>query len=89
MKPASMGYPAAVANGLDFAMDPLRVAERVLVIDGCSENCARPAMEKVGASSFDHILLSDLGMEKAHTRVDQEHIAHAYERAEMILADGK
>lgn len=89
MKLASMGCLAAVANGLDFAMDPIKVAERIIVIDGCPENCAGLTMEKAGAPSFDHILLSDLGMEKGHTKVDQEHIARAYERAEMILGNGK
>lgn len=85
MKLASMGCLAAVANGLDFAMDPIRVAERIIVIDGCPENCARLTMKKAGAPSFEHILLSDLGMEKGHTKVDHEHIARVYECAQSIL----
>jgi len=40
MKLASMGCLAAVANGLDFARDPVKVAERIIVIDGCPGNCA-------------------------------------------------
>lgn len=89
MKLASMGCLAAVANGLDFAVDPIKVAECIIVIDGCPENCARITMEKAGALSFDHILLSELGMEKGHTKVDQEHIARVYERAETVLRNGK
>lgn len=84
-----MGCLTAVANGLDFAMDSIKIAERVLVIDGCSENCARLATMKAGASSFDHILLSDLGTGKGNTKVDREYIARAYERTEMIVAEGK
>ncbi len=87
MKLASMGCLAAVANGLDFAMDPIKVAEHIIVIDGCPENCARLIMEKAGAPSIDHILLSELGMEKGHTKVNQEHIAQVYDRAEMILSN--
>jgi len=87
MKLASMGCLAAVANGLDFAKDPVNEAERIIVIDGCPENCARLAMEKAGALPFDHILLSELGMEKGHTKVDQEHVARVYDRARTILSN--
>lgn len=86
MKLASMGCLAAVANGLDFAMDPIKAAERIIVIDGCPENCAKLIMEKAGVSSFDHVLLSELGMEKGHTKVDQGNIARVYDRAAEILS---
>ena len=86
MKLASMGCLAAVANGLDFAMEPSRAAERIIVIDGCPENCAKLTMEKAGVASFDHVLLSELGLEKGHTKVDQDHIARVYTRVETILS---
>ncbi len=85
MKLASMGCLAAVANDLGFAMDPIKSAERIIVIDGCPENCAKLTMEKAGVSSYDHIQLFELGMEKGHTKVDQEHIARVYDRAETLL----
>lgn len=85
MKLASMGCLAAVANGLDFAMDPVKVADRIIVIDGCPEKCAKQTMEKAGITSYDYILLSELGMEKGHTKVNQDHIARVYDRAETIL----
>lgn len=88
MKLASMGCLAAVANGLEFAMEPIKVAERIIVIDGCPESCARLTMEKAGALSFDHILLSDLNMEKEHTKVNQENMVRVYERAVTILDNG-
>lgn len=87
MKPASMGCLCADANGLGFAMDPVKVAERIIAIDACSENCARLTMEQAGVSSYDHILLSALGLEKGHTKVNQEHIAQVYDRAETILSN--
>ncbi len=87
MKLASMGCLAAVANGLDFAMDPVKAAERIIVIDGCPENCAKLTLEKAGVSSFDHILLSDLDMEKGHTKVDQKHVARIFESADTILGN--
>ena len=87
MKLASMGCLVAVANGLDFAMDPVKAAERIIVIDGCPENCAKIIMEKAGVTSYDYIQLAELGMEKGHTKVEQENIARAYDRAEAILSD--
>ncbi len=89
MRLASMGCLAAVANGIDFAMDPIKAAERIIVIDGCPENCAKSAMEKAKVTLFDHVSLSELGMEKGRTKVDQEHITRAYEHAEKLLASEK
>ncbi len=89
MKLASMGCLGAVANGLEFAMDPIKVAERIIIIDGCPENCARLTMEKAGVLSFSHILLSKLGMEKGQTKVDQKHIRCVYDLAESLLGNGK
>lgn len=89
MKLASMGCLSAVANGFDFAVEPLKEAERIIVIDDCPENCARLTMEKAGVSDFDHVLISEPGMEKGHTRVDQKHIAKVYECADQILGDMK
>lgn len=87
MKLASMGCLVAVANGLDFAVDPVKVAERIIVIDGCLENCAKMIMEKAGVTSYDYIQLAELGMEKGRTTVDQGHITQAFSRAETILSD--
>ncbi len=88
IKLASMGCLAAVANKLDFSTDPVKAAERIIVIDGCSENCAKLTMEKAGVSAFDHVLVSELGMEKGHTKVNQEHITKVYKRSEEILKGG-
>lgn len=85
MKLASMGCLAAVSNGFAFATDPILAAERVIVIDGCPENCAKQVMQKAGVQSFGHILLSDLGMEKGHTKVDHDHITRVYARAQDLL----
>jgi uncharacterized metal-binding protein len=87
MKLASMGCLAAVANKLDFAMDPIRAAERIIVIDGCPENCAKLIMQKANVLSFDHVLLSEIGMEKGHTKVEQENITRAYDQAAKILRE--
>jgi uncharacterized metal-binding protein len=87
LKLASMGCLVAVANGLAFAMDPVKAAERIVVIDGCPENCAKMIMERAGVTSYDHIQLAELSMEKGHTSVDQEHITQAFSRAETILSD--
>lgn len=87
MKLASMGCLAAVANGLGFAIDPVKAADRIIVIDGCPENCAKLTMEKAGVLSYDYILLSELSMEKGHTNVNQEHVAQVYDRAATTLSN--
>ncbi len=85
MKLASMGCLAAVNNQFDFAMDPIKAAENVIVVDGCPENCAKSTMEKAGVQTFHHILLSEMGLEKGKSKVDQTNIARIYEKARIYL----
>lgn len=85
MKLASMGCLAAVANELDFAMDPVQAAERIIIIDGCPENCARKTFENADIAGYEHISLSELGLEKGHSKVNQKHVALIYDKVHRLL----
>lgn len=86
-KVASMGCLAAINNQLGFVMDSVKTASKIVAIDGCSENCVKLTLEKAGVVNFHQILLSDLGMEKGHSLVNQKHIEMVYNEAQRILGD--
>ena len=52
-------------------------AAKILAIDGCPQNCARKSLEQGGFRKYEHLQLSDLGMEKGKTPPTPEVIAKA------------
>ncbi len=49
-------------------MATTRSAAKILVIDGCSQNCAQQALEQAGFTSYAHLKLADLGAAVAPAR---------------------
>jgi len=58
---------AGVGAGISGFVVSARDADRLLVLDGCRVGCARKCVEKAGISKFDHIIVTDLGVEKIHS----------------------
>ena len=42
-------------------------AARILAIDGCPSNCVKNSLEQAGFDTFEHLQLTDLGLEKGKT----------------------
>lgn len=63
-----------------------KAAGKVLAIDGCSLDCARRTLERVGIAVSAHVRMSDLGMEKGRTPVDEVNIAAVAARGREALA---
>ncbi|NQU81705.1 MAG: hypothetical protein HQ543_09325, partial [Bacteroidetes bacterium] len=55
-----------------------------LVIDGCSEDCAKKIMEQKGISDYNYLRITDLGYEKGKTPIDQKTVMAIYEKAELL-----
>src|SRR5512139_1435186 len=60
---------AGIGGRVEGIMANTKAATKVLVIDGCSEECARKTMELGGFKNFAHLKLADMGFEKGETRV--------------------
>jgi uncharacterized metal-binding protein len=61
-------YCLAGIGALDDVMTAnTRGAEKLLVIDGCPTACARKTVENAGITGFQHLVVSELGIEKKHT----------------------
>jgi uncharacterized metal-binding protein len=60
---------AGIGGRVDGIMTNTRGAARVLVIDGCPQECARKTMELAGFRDFQHLKLAEMGFKKGETPV--------------------
>jgi uncharacterized metal-binding protein len=58
----------------------------LLAIDGCALDCAKKTLEKAGLSDVAHIRITDLGMLKGKTLINQERIKIVKNKARSILS---
>ena len=68
-------------------MATTQAASAVLAIDGCPLDCARKTLEEAGFSQFEHVRLSDLGMEKGKAPATEERVEQVVGQARARLAD--
>jgi uncharacterized metal-binding protein len=77
---------AGIGGRVEGIMANTKAAARVLVIDGCKEECARKTMELAGFTSFAHLKLADMGFEKGETRVTAARIREVASKGAELLA---
>ena len=77
---------AGIGGRVEPIMANVRAAVKVLVIDGCSQECARKTMELAGFSGFQHLKLEELGCRKGETPVTLERIRAVADRGAALLA---
>ena len=80
---------AGIGGRVEGILRNTKAAAKVLVIDGCKEECARKTMELAGFSGFTHLQLErDLGLEKGATRVTAARIRQVADRGTALLDAG-
>jgi len=78
---------AGIGGRVEGILANTRSAAKVLVIDGCKEECARKTMELAGFSGFAHLQLErDFRFEKGATRVTAARIRQVADRGADLLA---
>ena len=78
---------AGIGGRVEGIMANTKAAAKVLVIDGCKEECARKTMELAGICGFAHLQLErDLRFEKGATRVTAARIREVADRGAELLA---
>lgn len=63
---------AGVGGRVSGIMETTKSAAAILAIDGCPLDCARKTLEGAGFNEFEHVRLSDLGMEKGKSPLSDE-----------------
>jgi uncharacterized metal-binding protein len=77
---------AGVGGRVGNIMVSTRAAGKILAIDGCPHDCAKNTLEQAGFADFEHIRLSDIGLEKGESPVTEERIEQvALEGASVLL----
>ncbi|MDR2980798.1 MAG: putative zinc-binding protein [Puniceicoccales bacterium] len=75
------GINAEMASAIQAAQN----ADFVLLIDGCSNNCAKKCMENKKIPVHAHLCLTDLGFVKGRTPQPEEVLARVCNAAERLL----
>lgn len=74
-----------VGGGVDGIMKNTESASKILAIDGCELECVKNCLQQAGFMEFEHLRVSDMGMEKGKTTVSDENVATVAERAAVLL----
>jgi uncharacterized metal-binding protein len=77
---------AGIGGRVEGIMANTKEAARVLVIDGCEQECARKTLELAGFKDFQHLRLADMGFEKGKTRVTAARIREVAGKGAELLA---
>ena len=77
---------AGIGGRVSSIMATTKAAACILVIDGCPLDCARGSLLKAGFTQFEHLRLSDVGMEKGSTPPTGEMVSQAAENGWELLS---
>jgi uncharacterized metal-binding protein len=62
----SMGCLVGLSAHVPIMVQNAKAANRLLVIDGCGVRCGKKALEHVGLSNYDSVVLTDLEVKKTY-----------------------
>jgi uncharacterized metal-binding protein len=77
---------AGIGGRVDGIVANTRAAARVLVIDGCPQECARKTMELAGFKDFRHLKLAEMGFKKGETLLTPARIREVVAKGAALLA---
>ncbi len=76
---------AAIGAGLQNFIEQTKCASKVLVIDGCPVDCAKKLLNKNGIDIFEHIRITDSGLEKGRSPATNDNIEKIATQGRSIL----
>jgi len=80
-----MACLAGIGGGVSGMIESAKAASKVLVIDGCPVDCGKKSMEKAGVSNFDYIRVTDLGLIKGKSPVNDKNIETVAQKGREVL----
>lgn len=80
---------AGIGGRVSGIMATTESAGNILVIDGCPIECAKKTLKQAGFENVTHLRLSDIGLEKGKSAVNQENIDKVFKEAVSKLTCGK
>ncbi len=76
---------AGIGGRVDAIMANTRAAAKILVIDGCSQECARKTMELAGFKQFEHLKLESMGFKKGETPLTPARIREVADKGSEMM----
>jgi uncharacterized metal-binding protein len=76
---------AGIGGRVEAIMANTKAAARVLVIDGCEQECARKTMELAGFKGFQHLKLAEMGFKKGEAPVTPASIREVADKGAELL----
>ena len=76
---------AGVGGRVSSIMKTTESASKILAIDGCELDCTKALLNQAGFTSFEHLRITNLGMQKGKTDVTEQNIAKVAEQVATIL----
>jgi uncharacterized metal-binding protein len=85
-KTGKMYCLAGIGGRVEGILANTRSADKILVIDGCPEECARKTMERAGFTGFQHLKLAAMGFAKGGTEASAGNIRKVADQGAQLLA---
>ena len=84
----SMFCLAGVGGRVAPIMEKTKSASKILAIDGCPLNCVGETLKQAGFDRFEHMLVTDLGLEKGSTEINDENVGKVVDQGRTLLTVG-
>ncbi len=76
---------AGIGGRVDGIMANTQAAGRIVVIDGCEQECARKTMELAGFKGFQHLKLAEMGFKKGETPMTPGRVREVADRGAALM----
>ena len=76
---------AGIGGRIPGIMKTTESASRILAIDGCELDCVNSCLRQAGFAEFEHLRVTDLGMQKGQTAMTDENVAKVVQKCTVLL----
>lgn len=76
---------AGIGGHVNTIIVNTQAAAKILAIDGCPLDCVKKSLQHAGFMEFEHLRITDLGLEKGKSPATEERISLVAERGRSIL----
>ena len=76
---------AGVGGRVEGIMKTTGTAAKILALDGCGLDCVKKTLEEAGFKDYIHLRVTDLGLEKGQSPVNDERIAQTVQKAAELI----
>jgi uncharacterized metal-binding protein len=77
---------AGIGGRVEPILQKTRSASKILAMDGCNLDCVKKSLESAGFTKFEHLRITDLGMEKGNSPATNENIDKVVQKGAALLS---